>query len=337
MKRALVTGITGQDGSFLAEHLIGLGYEVWGLVRRSSDTRSCDRIRELTDGKVKLRYGDMCDSASLHRIVGECKPHEIYNLAAQSHVRISSDIPEYTSTVNGTGVISLLEAVRNLAPEARFYQASTSELFGSSPPPQNEETVMHPRSPYGVAKLHGYWSVINMRESYGMFASNGILFNHESERRGENFVTRKITRAVARIKLGKQSSLELGNMDALRDWGHAKDYVAGMHLILQHDRPDDFVLATGIARSVREFVETAFAHVGIDIESNGKFTIDEVYHRVDTGDPIITINEAFYRPAEVDYLCGDASKAKELLGWSPQVTFEQLVEKMVVSDLNLEG
>ncbi len=336
MKKALITGITGQDGSFLAEHLIELGYEVWGLVRRASSSASIDRIKELTNGKAKLRYGDMTDHASLYRVVSECIPDEVYNLAAQSHVRVSSDIPEYTSAVNGTGVQSLLECVRTIAPHAKFYQASTSELFGSTPPPQNEETIMHPRSPYGVAKLHGYWSVINMRESYGMFASNGILFNHESERRGVNFVTRKITRAVARIALGKQNYLELGNLDARRDWGHAKDYVRAMHLMLQVDEPGDFVIATGEANSVRLFVEKAFSHVGIEIESNGKAGVDEVYYRKGTDSPVIKINKEFYRPAEVDYLLGDPWKAKEILGWEPQVSFDELVDIMMSSDLEGE-
>lgn len=335
-KRALITGVTGQDGSFLAEYLIENGYDVWGVVRRLSDISPEDRVRNLADGKIRVLTGDLTDPTSMMNAVLESRPDEIYNLAAQSHVGKSSKIVKYTSDVNATGVASFLEVVRTFAPEAKFYQASTSEIFGSTPPPQNEESILHPRSPYGVAKLHAYWSVINMRESYGMFASNGILFNHESERRGRDFVTRKITIAVARIKLGKQEVLELGNLDSMRDWGYAKDYVRGMHLILQHEEPGEFVLATGIAHSVREFVTYAFAHVGIDIESNGKNGLDEVLFRKDTGKPVVVINKDFYRPAEVDYLRGDATKARDLLGWAPSVNLDELVRIMVENDLNNE-
>lgn len=337
-KRALITGITGQDGTFLAEHLDQLGYEVWGMVRnRHDNSRDRDKIANLScQNPVRLTCGDMTDHSSLVRVVSECKPHEVYNLAAQSHVGESSRIPETTHNTNSTGVVALLAAVHNIVPECRFYQASTSELFGSIPPPQNEETPMHPRSPYGVAKYGAYWSVINMRESYDMFATNGILFNHESERRGEDFVTRKITKAVARIALGKQDVVELGNLDARRDWGYAGDYVKAMHLILQQDKPEDFVIATGIAHSVRDFISAAFNAAGIEVESNGEPGLDEIYHRKDNGKPVLTINEQYYRPAEVDYLCGDASKAKRILGWSPEVTFDQLVQKMVSHDLESE-
>jgi len=291
----------------------------------------------LSKGRVNLRYGDLTDSASISRIISECRPHEVYNLAAQSHVRVSFDIPEYTSEVNGTGVLNILESLRVNRPEARFYQASTSEMFGISPPPQNEETLLHPRSPYGVAKVQGYWSVRNHRESYNMFAANGILFNHESERRGENFVTRKITKAVARIKLGiMKEEFTLGNLDAKRDWGYAKDYVEAMHLILQHDTPEDFVIGTGKAHTVREFLEAAFRAVDIPVISDGDQGIEEKYLRMDTGDVVLRLDERFYRPAEVDFLCGDASKAKRLFGWEPRTSFEQLVELMVKNDLEKE-
>jgi len=292
----------------------------------------------LSKGRCELRYGDLTDAGSIARVIAESRPHEVYNLAAQSHVRVSFDMPEYTSDVNATGVVNMLEALRSVRPEAKFYQASTSEMFGLTPPPQNEESLLHPRSPYGVAKVHGYWAVRNCRESYGTFASNGILFNHESERRGENFVTRKITKAVARIKLGNMNEeFLLGNLDAKRDWGYAKDYVKVMHLMLQHDEPDDFVVSTGVAHTVREFLEAAFRSVDIPVMSDGDTGVDEKYIRQDTGEVVLKIDERFYRPAEVDYLCGDSSKAKTILGWEPETSFEQLVEIMVKHDLIAES
>jgi GDPmannose 4,6-dehydratase len=339
MKRALVTGVTGQDGSFLVEHLIDMGYEVWGLVRKNVSIQSTiDLLKDRTSGKLNICIGDMTSPSSLIRAVEESRPDEIYNLAAQSHVGLSfkPEMTEYTGEVNAIGVMSLLEAARSKSPEARFYQASTSELFGLTPPPQNENSVMHPRSPYGFAKLYAYWAVVNMRESVGMFSSNGILFNHESERRGETFVTRKITKAISRISLGLQSHLELGNLDAKRDWGYAKDYIKAMHLILQADEPDDFVISTGEAHSVRDFLERAFHYVGIEIESNGESGVDEVYFRKDTGDPVVKINKDFYRKAEVDYLLGDSSKARKVLGWKPEVSFDGLVDIMMSHDLDME-
>jgi len=339
MKKALVTGVTGQDGSFLVEHLIDLGYEVWGMVRKNVSVQATvDLLKERTSGKINIRMGDMTSPSSLFTIIDECRPDEIYNLAAQSHVGLSFEpqMTEYTGEVNGIGVMSLLEAMRAYVPGSRLYQASTSELFGLTPPPQNEHSTMHPRSPYGVSKLYAYWAVVNMRESAGMFASNGILFNHESERRGETFVTRKITKAIAKISLGTQDCLELGNLDAKRDWGYAKDYIKAMHLILQADRPDDFVISTGEAHSVRDFLERAFEYVGIEIESNGMDGVDEVYFRKDTGTPVVKINKSFYRKAEVDYLLGDSSKAKEVLGWKPEVSFDGLVDIMMSHDLEAE-
>jgi GDPmannose 4,6-dehydratase len=335
-KRALITGITGQDGSFLAEHLIELGYEVWGVVRRAASAKPIQFIERITDTQANLRYGDMTDPASLTRILKECEPEEIYNLAAQSHVNISFKQPEYTNDVNSTGVVNILEAMRDVVPNARFYQASTSEMFGSTEPPQDEATLMHPRSPYGVAKMAAYWSVINSRESYRTFACNGILFNHESERRGENFVTRKITKAVARILLGTQKELHLGNLDSKRDWGYAKDYVRAMHLMLQHDVPDDYVVATGETHTVRDFLLAAFRCVDIEIESNGEAGLKEKYVRTDTGETVVAIEPRFYRPAEVDYLCGDAAKIQQRLGWEPEVNFQQLIELMVAHDLGQE-
>jgi len=335
MKRALITGITGQDGFHLAEYLISLGYEVWGMVRRSSNTSSIEEIQESKMG-INLRYGDMTDSASIRRIIKEACPDEIYNCAAQSHVRVSFDIPEYTTEVNGTGVVSLLGAVRDLSSDCRIYQCSTSEMFGSSPPPQNENTLFHPRSPYGVAKLQAYWAIINCRESYDTFASQGILFNHEGPRRGENFVTRKITKAAAKIKLGKQDCLYLGNLDAKRDWGSSKDYVRAMHMILQHDVPDDFVIATGEVHSVRDFLLTSFNALGMELESNGREGVDEVYTDIKDGKEVVRIDKRFYRPAEVDYLLGDYSKAKKELGWEPQITFNELIGEMVEYDYNME-
>lgn len=324
MKKALITGITGQDGSYLCELLLDKGYEVHGIVRRSSSFNR-SRIehliqdRETYGSRLFLHYGDMTDSSALNRILEKCGPDEIYNLAAQSHVRISFDMPEYTGDVDGLGVARLLDAVREvgLTRECRFYQASTSELFGATPPPQNETSPFHPRSPYAAAKLFAHWMVVNYREGYGMHASSGILFNHESPRRGENFVTRKIAVAVARIACGLQKRLVLGNLDAGRDWGHAKDYVEAMYLMLQQPAGDDFVIATGSMHAVREFADLAFGFAGLDYRDY-----------VDT-DP------SYLRPTEVDALRGDASKAHRLLGWRPRITFEDLVREMVDHEMDI--
>ena len=332
-KRALITGATGQDGRHLLDLLTNLGYEVWGMVRRSSNAGLVSEI-ERCYPRLKLRYGDMTDSGSIRKIISECRPDEIYNTSAQSHVRISFDIPEYTSQVNATGVIALLDAVKDMCGDCRVYQCSTSELFGSSKPPQNERTSFYPRSPYGVSKLQAYWSVINYRESYNMFASQGILFNHEGEYRSDNFVTRKITKAAAKISLGMQEGLWLGNLDARRDWGYAKDYVEAMHLILQHDEPDEFVIATGVSHSVRDFVESSFLSVGIELESNGKSGVDEILIDKLSGKEVVMINPDFYRPAEVDFLLGDCAKARDVLGWEPSTSFEELVALMVKHDLS---
>ena len=338
---ALITGVTGQDGAYLADLLIRKGYTVHGVKRRSSSFNT-SRVDDLLDRQAKsgvpffLHYGDLTDSMSLVRVIQSVQPTEIYNLGAQSHVKVSFETPEYTANADGTGALRLLEALRILGVErsVRFYQASTSELYGSTPPPQNETTAFHPRSPYAVAKLYAYWIVVNYREAYGAHASNGILFNHESPLRGETFVTRKITRAVAAIVRGDQKELFLGNLEARRDWGHAADYVEGMWRMLQRDVPDDFVLATGEAHSVREFVEMAFREVGVDIQWHGKGT-DE--HGVDakTGVTRIRIDARYFRPAEVDYLLGDSRKAHQLLGWKPRISFEQLVKEMVQVDLAL--
>ncbi len=337
---AVITGITGQDGSYLAELLLEKGYEVHGIARRTSlfnrsrieDTRDA----ALAKGQVyALHYGDLGDSSSLNRILAETRPTEVYNLAAQSHVAVSFEQPEYTADVDGTGVLRLLEGIRINGLDARFYQASTSELYGKVvETPQTETTPFHPRSPYAVAKLYGYWIVRNYRESYGMHASNGILFNHESERRGENFVTRKITLGLARVKLGQQARLSLGNLDAKRDWGHARDYVEAMWLMLQQDEPDDFVVATGETHSVREFVVAAAAAAGLEIEWEGSGT-DEVGRDRATGEIIVDVDPRFYRPAEVDLLLGDPSKAREKLGWTPRISFEALAETMMHADLEL--
>ena len=323
MKRALVTGITGQDGSYLAELLLSKGYEVHGVVRRSSsfNTERIDHVYRdphESDVKLLLHYGDLNDASSLHAIVGEVQPDEVYNLGAQSHVRVSFDIPEYTAEVTGLGSTRLLEAVRKLGVRCRYYQASSSELYGKVvETPQRETTPFHPRSPYAAAKAYAFYMTQNYREAYGLFAVNGILFNHESERRGETFVTRKITRAVGRIKHGLQKELLLGNLDAKRDWGHAADYVEAMWLMLQQETPDDFVIGTGETHSVREFLELAFARAGLDWREHVK------------SDP------RYLRPAEVDLLLADPSKAKRVLGWSPKVGFQELVDRMVDSDVEL--
>jgi GDPmannose 4,6-dehydratase len=322
MKRALITGITGQDGSYLAEQLLEKGYEVHGIIRRSSsfNTERIDPLyRDVHEQGVKLflHHGDLTDSSRLVRLLFELQPDEIYHLGAQSHVRVSFDVPEYTADVTGMGTLRLLEAIRDAGVKPRFYQASSSEMYGATPPPQDEQTPFHPRSPYAVAKVMGFWATVNYRESYGMFACNGILFNHESPRRGETFVTRKITRAATRIKEGLQDKLYLGNLDAKRDWGFAGDYVEAMWLMLQQDEPGDFVIATNQTHSVRELVDVAFAHAGL--EPGG-------YVRQDP---------RFMRPAEVDQLIGDFSKAERELGWRPETTFEELVKLMVDADYEL--
>jgi len=344
-KVALITGVTGQDGSFLAEFLIEKGYEVHGIIRRSSsfNTERIEHlyfeewVRDMKRGRaLNLHYGDMTDSSSLIRIIQQTQPDEIYNLAAQSHVKVSFDVPEYTAETDATGTLRLLEAVRILGLEkkTKIYQASTSELFGLVQEiPQRETTPFYPRSPYGVAKLYGFWITKNYRESYGMFAVNGILFNHESERRGETFVTRKITLAAARIAAGEQDKLYLGNLSALRDWGYARDYVECMWLMLQHDTPEDFVIATGEQHSVREFTERAFQEVGIDLRWEGE-GIEERGIDIATGRVLVEVDPKYFRPAEVETLLGDPTKAKELLGWNPKKTsFEELVRIMVRHDV----
>ena len=344
-KVALITGVTGQDGSFLAEFLIEKGYEVHGIIRRSSsfNTERIEHlyfeewVRDMKRGRaLNLHYGDMTDSSSLIRIIQQTQPDEIYNLAAQSHVKVSFDVPEYTAETDATGTLRLLEAVRILGLEkkTKIYQASTSELFGLVQEiPQRETTPFYPRSPYGVAKLYGFWITKNYRESYGMFAVNGILFNHESERRGETFVTRKITLAAARIAAGEQDKLYLGNLSALRDWGYARDYVECMWLMLQHYTPEDFVIATGEQHSVREFTERAFHEVGIDLRWEGE-GVEERGIDIATGRVLVEVDPKYFRPAEVETLLGDPTKAKELLGWNPSKTsFEELVRIMVRHDV----
>ncbi|HEY8815305.1 MAG TPA: GDP-mannose 4,6-dehydratase [Candidatus Dormibacteraeota bacterium] len=325
-RRALITGITGQDGSYLAELLLDKGYEVHGVVRRSS-TMNRGRIDHLQHAnpthaegsRFVLHYGDMTDSGGLNRLVKTVRPDELYNLAAQSHVQISFDQPEYTGDTDGVGTTRLLEAVRTLGLPVRFYQASTSEMFGLSAPPQNETTPFRPRSPYAIAKLYAHWMTINYREAHHLFACSGILFNHESPRRGENFVTRKVTRGVAQILAGKTDKLRMGNLDAKRDWGHARDYVNAMWLMLQQDEPDDYVVATGNTRSVKDFVEAAFGLVGLDWKK------------------YVQVDDAYMRPADVAELRGDATKAAEKLGWTPTVTFDELVREMLENDMKLEG
>jgi len=341
-KRALITGITGQDGAYLAELLLAKGYEVHGVKRRASlfNTQRIDHLYQdphEASPRLRLHYGDVTDSLNMLRLVEAVRPDEIYNLAAQSHVKVSFEAPEYTANADGMGVLRLLEAIRVLGLEktTRFYQASTSELYGKVvETPQTEETPFYPRSPYAVAKLYGFWITVNYREAYGMHASNGILFNHESPIRGETFVTRKISRAVAAIEAGRQERLFLGNLDAKRDWGHARDYVEGMWRILQHERADDYVLATGETHSVREFVEKAFAVVGKSLAWQGSGA-DEVGVDAATGQVLVAIDPAYFRPAEVDLLLGDASKAKRELGWEPSTDFDTLVREMVEADLAL--
>ena len=336
MKKALITGITGQDGSYLAELLLEKGYEVHGMTRRAS-LPNTERIAHILD-KVTLHDGDLSDSSSIIRIMNIVRPDEVYNLAAQSHVQVSFDVPEYSGDVDALGVLRMLEAIRILGMEktCRFDQASTSELYGKvEEGPQRETTPFHPYSPYAVAKQYGFWIVKEYREAYGMFAVNGILFNHESERRGENFVTRKITRAAGRIACGLQEKLQLGNLDSKRDWGYAKDYVECMWLMLQHDVPEDFVIATGVQHTVREFTTLAFAHNGIELEWQGT-GIDEKGIDKATGKVLVEVNEAWFRPTDVDNLWGDPTKAKTVLGWNPLTTsYEQLCAIMAEHDLQL--
>ena len=323
MKKALITGITGQDGSYLAELLLSKGYEVHGVVRRAStfNTHRLDHIYQdphLPGARLFMHYGDLNDASSLNMILKKVRPDEIYNLGAQSHVRVSFEVPEYTGEVTGLGATRLLEAVRELGMTGiRIYQASSSEMFGASPPPQNEKTPLYPRSPYGAAKVYAYWISVNYREAYGLHVSNGILFNHESPRRGETFVTRKVTRAAARIKLGLESKLYLGNLEARRDWGYAKDYVEAMWLMLQQPTADDYVIATGEAHTVRELCEVAFGHVGLDYKK------------------YVEVDPRYFRPTEVDYLLGDPAKATKKLGWKPRTSFQELIRIMMESDLAL--
>jgi GDPmannose 4,6-dehydratase len=339
LKRALITGITGQDGSYLAELLLERGYEVHGMIRRSSSFNT-GRIDHLyrdphdPEARLKLHFGDLNDASSLNRLLRVIHPDEIYNLGAQSHVRVSFDTPEYTAEVTGVGCTRLLEAVRELQIMPKIYQASSSEMFGNAPVvPQNESTPFHPRSPYGIAKVYAYWMTVNYRDAYGLFATNGILFNHESPRRGETFVTRKITRAVGRIAHGLQDRLYLGNLDALRDWGYAKNYVEAMWLMLQQETPDDYVIATGEMHTVRDFCDRAFARAGLELHWEGEGR--EERGVAADGRTLIELDPRYLRPTEVDVLQGDASKAKARLGWTPQTSFGELVDLMVDADLQL--
>ncbi|MEK7555846.1 MAG: GDP-mannose 4,6-dehydratase [Patescibacteria group bacterium] len=339
MKKALITGITGQDGSYLAELLLEKGYEVHGIIRRASSFNT-ERIGHLyqdpheTEKKLFLHYGDLTDSTNLIRIIKDVQPDELYNLAAQSHVKVSFETPEYTGNSDGLGTLRILEAIRLLGLEkkTKFYQASTSEMFGATPPPQNEETPFYPRSPYGAAKLYAHWIVKNYREAYGIFAVSGILFNHESHRRGETFVTKKITRAAARISLGLQEKVYLGNLNAKRDWGHAKDYVYAMYLMLQQEIPEDYVIATGKQFSVREFCEAVFKELGVEIVWKGS-GVDEKGVDKKTGKVVVEIDPRYFRPTEVESLLGDPTKAKQKLGWEAKIGFEELVKEMVATDL----
>ncbi len=349
MKKALITGITGQDGSYLVELLLSKGYEVHGIIRRAS-TFNTQRINHLyidphvPDAKLFLHYGDLADSGQLTNLIYNIEPGEIYHLGAQSHVKVSFEIPEYTGNITGLGTTRILEAIRRSGTKTKFYQASSSELFGSTPPPQNENTFFHPRSPYAAAKLYAYWMTINYREGYEMFACNGILFNHESPRRGETFVTRKITRAVANIVAGKQKKIYLGNLEAKRDWGFAPEYVECQWLILQQDKPGDYVIGTGEGHSVKEFVEHAFNYVGIEIEWQGEGIETKGVVRsnasnisLKTGDVVVEVDSKYFRPAEVDDLLADYTKSRETLGWAPKVTFQELVKIMVDSDIEAVG
>lgn len=338
MKKALITGVSGQDGSYLTELLLEKGYEVHGVIRRHS-TPCTERIDHLLsdaqyDGQIFLHYGDLMDSSNAHALICEIQPDEVYNLAAQSHVAVSFEVPEYTAEATGVGTIRLLEAMRQVKPDARFYQASTSELFGglSDTAPQSEATPFYPKSPYGAAKLYSFWITKNYRESYDMFAVNGILFNHESPRRGEMFVTRKITLAVARIMAGRQEKLSLGNLNAKRDWGFAGDYVEGMWRMLQQDTPDDYVLATNETHTVREFAELSFREVGVEIEWRGS-DVEEKGYDTKTGRLLVDVDPRYFRPAEVELLWGDPSKAEKELGWQRKVSFPELVRMMVRADM----
>lgn len=335
MKKALITGITGQDGSYLAEFLLEKGYEVHGLRRAASvfNTERIDHLIETGRENFYLHYGDLTDSSNLSRLLETIQPDEIYNLGAQSHVHISFQVPEYTAEVDGIGTLRLLDAIRETGIRTRFYQASTSELYGKvQEVPQKETTPFYPRSPYGVAKLYSYWIVVNYRESYNLFACNGILFNHESPRRGKTFVTRKITLAVANIKKGLQETVALGNLDAKRDWGYAKDYIEAMWLMLQQEKPEDFVIATGETHTVREFCELAFKEAGYEIEWQGT-GIDEKGVDKATGKVLVEIDPKYFRPSEVDLLIGDSSKAQKVLDWKPKVTFQELIKMMMAYDL----
>ncbi|WP_141266880.1 GDP-mannose 4,6-dehydratase [Thermodesulfovibrio sp. Kuro-1] len=351
MKKALITGITGQDGSYLAEFLLSKGYEVHGLIRRAStfNTQRIDHIYidpHLPEARLFLHYGDLSDSGQLVHIIYNIQPDEIYHLGAQSHVRVSFDMPEYTGDITALGTTRLLEAIRRSGIKTKFYQASSSEMFGASPPPQNEKTPFYPRSPYAAAKVYAYWMTVNYREAYKLFACNGILFNHESPRRGETFVTRKITRALARILASKQDKLYLGNLEAKRDWGFAPEYVEMMWLMLQQDEPDDYVVGTGESHSVREFVEKAFSYAGIEIEWRGKGVEEKgiiasvdysINSNLKPGDIVIEIDPKYFRPTEVEHLQADITKAKERLGWQPRTTFDELVKIMVDYDMKLAG
>ena len=336
-KRALITGITGQDGSYLAELLLGKGYEVHGIIRRASsfNTGRIDHLYQDPHERgvnLFLHYGDMTDSSNMNRLLEKINPNEIYNLAAQSHVKVSFEVPEYTAETDAVGTLRMLDAIRETGIGCRFYQASTSELFGKAQQvPQKETTPFYPRSPYGVAKLYAYWIVVNYREAYNLHASNGILFNHESPRRGARFVTRKITRGAAAIKAGTRDCLYMGNLNAERDWGYAPDYVEAMWLMLQHDTPEDFVIATGEKHTVREFIDKAFARLDMPLRWEGE-GVDEVGIDKNTGNAIVRVDPKYFRPTEVELLLGDPTKAKKLLGWTPKVTFEQLVEIMTDAD-----
>ena len=349
MKRAFITGITGQDGSYLTEFLLSKGYEVHGLIRRAStfNTGRIDHIYtdpHITGTNLFLHYGDLSDSGQLTNLIYNIQPDEIYHLGAQSHVRVSFDMPEYTGDITALGTIRILESIRRSGIKTKFYQASSSEMFGATPPPQNERSPFYPRSPYAAAKVYAYWITVNYREGYNLFACNGILFNHESPRRGETFVTRKITRAVANIIAGKQKRLYLGNLDSKRDWGFAPEYVICQWLMLQQDMSDDYVIGTGESHTVREFVEQAFSYSGIDIEWKGKGTDEKGIVRslsgvstLNTGDIIVEIDSRYFRPTEVNFLLADASKAKKKLGWEPKVAFKELVRIMVDADMGMAG
>lgn len=338
MKSAFITGITGQDGSYLAEFLLKKGYQVHGMVRRSSsfNRQRIDHLEHSDNSNFHLHYGDLSDSSALHTLITQIKPDEVFNLGAQSHVEISFKIPEYTADATGLGTLRILDVLREVKPDARFYQASTSELFGKVMEiPQKETTPFYPRSPYGVSKLFSYWITVNYRESYNMYACNGILFNHESPRRGENFVTRKISINMSKVKLGKIASFSLGNLDSKRDWGFAPDFVEGMWLMLQQEKPEDFVLSTNETHSIREFVEESARHLDMEIEWVGK-GLDEKGIDRKTGKTVVMVNPKFFRPAEVDLLIGDCTKAKTKLGWKPKTTFKELVKVMVEADFALE-